>query len=1092
MIGRRRPAPAGTPAAATLARVHPARCAGRAAATALLLAALAGAGCAPRPRAGDGIVAGGARFTVLTPECIRIEYSRSGRFVDAPSLFAAARGAGRDGRDGRDGAVAADGGRAAEATVERDGRRLTIDTGRIRLVFQDDGAPPGPENLRAEIRGGPAPITWTPGAADAENLGGTLKALGGVRGPVDLGSGILSRGGWYLLDDSRTPIFTADGWIEARPEGSGTDWYLFGYGRDYAAALRALAAAAGPVPMPRRYALGSWYSRYWPLHADDFRRIVEEYHAHAVPLDVMVMDTDWHREGWTGWSWNRELFPDPPGLLKWLHAQGLAVTLNLHHAGGVGPHEDAYMPFMRALGVDPASRRIVPFDAADRLYLEALFASVIDPLETAGADFFWIDWQQLPSTRRAGLSNLAWLNDRHYRHSERGGRRGQILSRWAGWGDQRNVIHFSGDADARWEVLRFQVPFTATAGNAGAFYWSHDIGGHRGARDAEMFARWVQFGAMSAAVRLHSTRAADLDRRPWTYGSPWQESMGEALRLRARLFPYIYSSAWRSHHDTLPLLRPIYLGAPLDERAYDNPQEYLFGDALLVAPIAAEGVGAGRLATQAVFFPPGRWRDWFTGEAFEGGDEAIVTAAIDEFPLYVREGVPIPMQGPVERMAAGPPAEIVVRCWPGEPGRFTLYEDDGLTTAYLDGGRATTELVCARDGDRVTVSIAAAVGSFDGVKETRAYVVEVAGAVPARTALIDGAPAAVERDEAGGINRVRIPTRPIGRGVRVEMVAPAADEAGLRAAAAERRAARAGGPATGGGADDPILLGAAYAARGLAMHRKTGGPYMLGGADLLVAQDRAGITAGSVLLTVEERAGDDRREVLRQTADRLTTLRLPLPRFPQIANPPVGVPLVRTARLAFASGGRQVIIARVLDRQESLLRRFSLAGPFPYVPGSPLAAQIDGPEKRPGAPPLRMQDAAGRPIAWRAAATKGDGTVDLRAVWDEDARLGYGLSVLRSPRRQPVTLRVFSDDGIEIWLNGEKIHSHDVVRAVEIGPDVVAGTLRAGRNVLLLKVANVAHGWAFRVGIETADGVVEEAFADAAQPAAGPGGGGRP
>jgi len=1066
-----------------IGRRRPARHAARAAATTwVVLAALAGAGCARHPRVAEGLVAGGARFTVLTPECIRIEYSPSRQFVDAPSLFAATRGFGRDGHGDRDGGRAAGSGETAAPTVERNGRRLTIDTGRIHLVFDDDGAPPGPDNLRAEIRGGPAPIVWTPGAVDRDNLGGTLKALGPVRGPVDLGSGVLSRGGWYLLDDSRTPLFTADGWIEARPEGAGTDWYLFGYGRDYAAALRALAAAAGPVPMPRRCALGSWYSRFWPLHAEDFQRIVGEYHEHAVPLDVMVMDTDWHREGWTGWSWNRDLIPDPPGLLKWLHAQGLAVSLNLHHAGGVGPQEDAYGPFMRALGIDPASRRTVPFDAVDRRYLEALFANVIDPLETDGVDFFWIDWQQLPSTRLAGLSNNAWLNDRHYRHSERGGRRGQILSRWAGWGDQRNVIHFSGDADGRWEVLRFEVPFTATAGNAGAFYWSHDIGGHRGARDAEMFARWVQFGALSAAVRLHSTRAAELDRRPWTYGSPWQESMGEALRLRARLFPYIYSSVWRSHHETRPLLRPIYLEIPLDDRAYDNPQEYLLGDALLVAPITTEGVGPGRLATQAVYFPPGRWRDWFTGEVFAGGDEAIVAAAIDELPLYVREGVPMPLQGPVERMATGPPAELIVRCWPGEPGRFTLYEDDGLTTAYLDGAGATTDLACARDGDRVTVTVSGAAGSFDGMPGTRAYVVEVAGALPARSALVDGAPADVERDEAGGINRVRVPGRPIGRGVRVEMVAAAADEAGLRAAAAQHRAARVLGPATDAAAVDPILLGAVYAARGLALHRKTEGPYMMGGPDLLVAQDRGGLTTGPVLLTVEERAGDNHRELLRQVIDHLATTRLALPPFPQIADPPVGVPLVRTARLAFDSAGRQVVVARVLDRQESLLRRFSIAGPFPYEPGSPLATQVAGPGRSPGAPPARMEGAAGRPIVWRDAATKEDGTVNLRAVWDEDARIAYGLSVLRSPRRQPVTLRVFSDDGIEIWLNGEKIHSHDVVRAMDIGPDVVTGMLRAGRNLLLLKVANVVHGWGFRVGIETADGVVEEPFTGVERP----------
>jgi glycosyl hydrolase family 31/uncharacterized protein DUF5110 len=1043
-------------------RRAPASCA---AAGALVAAVAAIAGCAsPPPVATGGVVAGHARFTVVTPECIRIEYQPEGRFVDAPSLFAAARGARHGESAGRPE------GPSHSTTVDRSGRRLTIDTGRIRLTYEDDGAAPGAANLRAEIRGGAVPIVWTPGADDTGNLGGTLKALGGVRGPVDLGRGVLSRGGWSLVDDSRTPLYTADGWVEARPGGSGSDWYLFGYGQDYGAALRALAAVAGDVPMPRRYALGSWYSRYWPLAAADFERIVAEYREHQVPLDVLAIDTDWHGEGWTGWSWNRDLIPDPEGLIRRLHAAGIAVALNLHHAGGVAPNEDAYVPFMRALGLDPAARRVVPFDASDRRYLETLFATVVGPLETAGVDFFWIDWQQLPNTRLPGLSNLAWLNDRHYRRSESGGRRGQILSRWAGWGDQRNPMPFSGDADARWEVLRFEVPFTATAGNAGAFFWSHDIGGHRGPRDPEMFTRWVQFGALSPAVRLHSTRAADLDRRPWTYGSPWQEAMGEALRLRARLFPYIYSSVWRCHRDTLPLVRPLYLETPADARAYDNPQEYLLGDALLAAPIATEGAGAARLATQAVLFPAGRWRDWNTGEAFAGGDEAIVTAAIDEIPLYVREGVPIPMQAARDRMSADPPPEIVVRCWPGAPGRFTLYEDDGLSTAYLEGRRATTDLACARDGDRVAVTIAGAQGAFDGQPPNRAWVVEVAGVAPAGTATVDGAPAAVERDESLGIERVRVPARPVAQGVKVEITAAAIGDAALRTAAAERRARRAlGAPA------DPFVQGAAYAARGLALCRKVEGPYMLGGADLLLVQDRAGLTSGPVVVTVEERAGARAREVLRQESARLTTLRLPLPAFPQYEDPPVGVPLVRAAGLAFTDHGRPMVVAKLLDRQESHLRRFRVAGAFPYRPGTPLASQAFGPEKSAAAPAASFDDGAGGRIAWRPASAGADGTVDLRAVWDADERLAYATAVLRSPRRQRVTFRVFSDDGVMIWLNGERIHVNDVTRALDIGPDVVTGTLVEGRNVLLLKIANVVHGWAFRVGIETEVAVEEEA-----------------
>ncbi|HKQ97185.1 MAG TPA: TIM-barrel domain-containing protein, partial [Candidatus Polarisedimenticolia bacterium] len=434
-------------------------------------------GGAPPTHEAPGVVrAGHARFTVITPECIRIEYSAEDRFIDAPSMLAADRvEPSRKLVDlGEPRAVVPS---APRFRVEHQGRTTLIDTGRIRLFWLDDGAPPGRANLRALIAGGEAPIEWSPGAKSARNLGGALRGLGAARGRVDLGEGLLSRDGFYLLDDSKGPLLTRGGWVEARPADSGTDWYLFGYGLDYPAALRALALLSGPAPLPRRPWLGSWYSRYWPHTSDDFRRIVGEYRRERFPLDVVVLDTDWHREGWTGWSWDRRLLPDAEDLLAWMHARGLLVTLNLHPSDGVAPHEDAYPAFMRALGADPSGRRTLPFDDTDRIYMDALFAQVQTPLERAGADFFWIDWQQAPNTRVAGLTHLAWLNEIYYRRSERDGHRGQILSRYAGPGDQRHAGHFSGDAFALWPVLRFEVPATAAASNSGCFFWSHDIGG---------------------------------------------------------------------------------------------------------------------------------------------------------------------------------------------------------------------------------------------------------------------------------------------------------------------------------------------------------------------------------------------------------------------------------------------------------------------------------------------------------------------------------------------------------------------------------------------------------------------------------------
>jgi len=1029
---------------------------GRASVPALFLAFSA---CVHAPEdAGPVVRAGSARFTVIAPECVRIEHSATGRFIDAPSMFATERNAA-----------------APRFTVERDGPRTTIDTGRIRLLYTDDGAPPGPGNLKAVIRGGTQAIVWTPAAQIGGNLGGTLASLEGARGPLDLGEGLLSRDGWIVLDDSTTPLLTPDGWVEARPQGAGLDWYLFGYAHDYPAALRALTTVSGKVPLPRRYALGSWYSWYWPLRSDDYRRIVEEYREHDFPLDIVVMDTDWHRGGWTGWSWNRDLLPDAEDLLQWFHRQGLAVTLNSHPAGGVGREEEAYVPLMRALGQDPASGQVLPFDASDRRYLEAFFETTHAPLERAGVDFWWIDWQQTPMTRGvAGLRNLTWLNDRYFRRSENGGRRGQILSRFAGWGDHRNAIHFSGDAEGRWTVLRFEVPFSATAGNAGCFFWSHDIGGHSGRRDEEMFTRWVQFGALSAALRLHSTRLAELDRRPWTYGRPFEEAMRAAFHLRARLFPYLYSTAWRSHVDSVPLLRPLYLDRPEDQRAYANPQEYLLGEALLVAPVTDPGVGPGRLATQAVWFPPGRWHDWFTGEVYEGGEEVIVAAGLDEIPLFVREGVPIPMQPPTQRMSASPPPELLIRCAPGMAGRFTLYEDDGITTEYRRGGYATTDLTCARQGERVTVSVAAARGTFRDMPRERSYVIELAGTARPRAARINGQEAPFEYDAPRATTRIRVPSRARERGVSVEALAAPADAAALREAAAARRRRLVIGNASPDRVADGVLLGGAYAALGTALHRKNEGLNLRGGPEVLIVQDRAHLIDGGYTLTVEERAGPRSREVLRHRGR--GPARFPLPEFPLLEDTTVGVPLVRDARLEFTSRGRPVSILRLLDRRASALRRWRIAGPFPYDPAAPLAAQSAAPENGPVdlAASYAAADPAG-PAVWKAIEARDDGAVDLRAVYKHDNRIAYAVTFLRSPRAQPATVRVWSDDGVEAWIGGRKIHTHDGVRPLEFGPDEIRAEFRKGVNTLLLKVSNTDRAWGFRVEVETKEALTEVA-----------------
>ena len=691
------------------------------------------------------VTVGNARFTVVTPNCVRLEYVPGGQFVDAPSLFAVKR--------------AARGG----FRLTRGATHTVINTGALRLTYTPDGKPFSPANLRADVRRGA--VTWTPGAPNPGNLGGTIRTLDGAAGPEDLGQGLLSRDGWYLLDDSRSPLLLG-GWVRARPAGSGTDWYLFGYGDDYRAALRSLAAIGGPVPLPRRYALGAWYSRYWPYSSADYRQIIGEYAAHDFPLDDIVMDMDWHRDGWTGWSWNRARLPDAEALLPWFHAQGLHVTLNLHPADGVGPQEDAYPAFMRDLDADPATKQTLPFDAADPRYMKTLFADVFTPLEKAGVDFWWLDWQQGERTRSVpDLTNLFWLNTLLYGRTSQGGQRGLSFSRWAGWGDHRHPIHFSGDASTSFPMLAFEVPFTSTAGNVGCFFWSHDIGGHNRGRNEESYVRWVQFGATSPVLRSHSTRDAAMDRRPWTYPRWAEDAMRTAFHLRDELFPYIYTSAAQSCRETVPLDRPLYVDYPNLEPAYHNPQEYLLGTNVLSAPVTMPGVGPGRVGRQTVWFPPGLWYDYFTGEQFEGGTARLVSADINEFPLYVRGGVPVPMQPYQARMAIAPLATLRVRCYPGadgQTGRSTLYEDDGVTTAYERGQSATTPLSYTRKGNAVTVTVGATGGHYAGQPARRALVVELPDTDPAPRVSVSGRPATAVYDVATSTNLITVPARPVG------------------------------------------------------------------------------------------------------------------------------------------------------------------------------------------------------------------------------------------------------------------------------------------------------------------------------------------
>jgi hypothetical protein len=343
------------------------------------------------------------RITVLDAGLVRLEHSESGVFEDRASQMAVNR------------AFA-----PADFEVTETGDRLEIHTERLHLVY--DKGPFTTHGLSVQAKGGyhSNDSVWRYGL-DVPTLGGTARTVDDANGAVPLENGVLAFNGVAVVDDSTSALLDHDGWVAPRTPGN-QDLYVFAYGRDYKRALRALYELTGPTPLLPRYALGNWWSRYHPYTAEEYVDLVDRFRDEGVPLSVAVIDMDWHwvdidpkyGSGWTGYTWNTELFPDPKQFLADLHEHGLAVSLNVHPAEGVHAHESSYEAIAERLGIDPATQMPVGFDLTDPEFVEAYLEELHHPLEEQGVDFWWLDWQQGGVTKMAGLDPLWLLNHLHY------------------------------------------------------------------------------------------------------------------------------------------------------------------------------------------------------------------------------------------------------------------------------------------------------------------------------------------------------------------------------------------------------------------------------------------------------------------------------------------------------------------------------------------------------------------------------------------------------------------------------------------------------------------------------------------------------
>ncbi|MGD8904336.1 MAG: glycoside hydrolase family 31 protein, partial [Anaerolineae bacterium] len=711
------------------------------------------------------VVEGNARFTILTSRLLRLEWSSTGAFEDRGSYAFPTRYAA-----------------APSFDVESRDDVLVIDAGALTLRRVRGSGRFTATNLSITFSAGDRPVTWTPGMPNPQNLRGTRRTLDVCEGDAALDQGLLSHAGWSLFDDSQAVLFNPeDGWVMPPRAHEVQDWYFFAYGHDYKGALAEYAQFGGPVPLIPRYVLGAWWSRYWAYSDQDLRELVGGFEQHDLPLDVLVVDMDWHTpHSWTGYTWNRDLFPDPPAFLRWVHDRGLRMTLNLHPAQGVQPFEEVYARFAEAMGVDPSSAEPIPFRITDKRFVKHYFELLHHPLEDDGVDFWWMDWQQGETSEMAGLDPLPWINHLHFADSARRGLRPIVYSRWGGLGNHRYPPGFSGDTWVGWDALRFQPYFTATASNVAYGWWGHDIGGHMGgATEPELYARWVQYGALSPMLRLHATKDPLAERRPWAFPQPVLEIARDAFHWRYQLVPYLYTMARAAHDTGVSLCRPMYYEYPEQDAAYAARYQYFFGDQMIAAPIVHPADPETGLASADVWVPPGTWIEYSTREIFTGPCWIRLVGDLNRVPMLVKAGAILPLAAPFgtpepPQLASGttdaiPRDRLCLAVFPGAEGRFRLYEDDGLTEAYRAGQCEWTEIATRQDGpDTWVVEVAPVEGHFDALPRERAYEIRLEGSRQPDAVLIDGVETAAWQYDAETLRTtVQVPRREKAQPIRV-------------------------------------------------------------------------------------------------------------------------------------------------------------------------------------------------------------------------------------------------------------------------------------------------------------------------------------
>lgn len=525
--------------------------------------------------------------------------------------------------------------------------------------------------------------------------------------------------------------------------------YYFIYGPKMDKLVATYRELTGQAPLFGKWAYGFWQCKNRYRTQDEILSVAHKYRELKIPVDNIVQDWFWwNRKGEHVFNKN---YPDPKGMIDDLHKNNFHLMISVWPFFEPGSREYDYMDKQGWLIAKTRYAKppyhadaMAVYDAFNPEARKYYWQLMDKALFQIGVDAWWLDTTE-PETegqednillqnkvalgtgaRYANLFPLMTTSAVYDGQRQAStDKRVFILSRSAFAGAQRNAVTvWSGDINSDWFSYRRQVPAGLNLALSGIPYWTTDIGGFvSGNPDdpayRELFIRWFQYGSFCPIFRVHGTRTTNQNEL-WSYGADAQRILTSFDVLRYRLMPYIYSNAWQVTHTGHTPMRPLVMDFADDQRVHDIGDQFMFGPAFLVSPVTEPAA-----TTRSLYLPKGRWYDFWTGTALEGGKEINANAPLDRMPLYVRAGSIVPMGPEIEYTTQKPADPIELRIYPGANGSFTLYEDEGDNYGYEKGAHATIDLSW-NDATR-TLTIGDREGQFPGMLNYRVFRVVIVG-----------------------------------------------------------------------------------------------------------------------------------------------------------------------------------------------------------------------------------------------------------------------------------------------------------------------------------------------------------------------------